>query len=77
MKKIWVVGISLVLASASIELVTPAFAGDEVSTPVVVPTAKEDGAIDCTKQVWPHFSPSCLRNADAKTSVRLISADRR
>jgi hypothetical protein len=32
---------------------------------------------DCSKQVWPNFSPSCLRNADQATNVRLVSTMRR
>ena len=31
---------------------------------------------DCSKQVWPHFTPSCLRNADRATSVRLVTTNR-
>jgi hypothetical protein len=34
-------------------------------------------AIDCSKQVWPHFSPTCLRNVDQPAPVRIITADRR
>ena len=41
-------------------------------------TVKADYAIeDCSKQVWPNFSPSCLRNADRAVNVRLVTADRR
>jgi hypothetical protein len=32
---------------------------------------------DCSKQVWPNFTPSCLRNAGQTTHVRLLSTDRR
>jgi hypothetical protein len=32
---------------------------------------------DCSKQVWPNFTPSCLRNAGRATNVRLISTERR
>jgi hypothetical protein len=32
---------------------------------------------DCSKQVWPNFTPSCLRNADQATNVRLVSTERR
>ena len=33
---------------------------------------------DCSKQVWPHFTPSCLRNAGQQaTNVRLVSTERR
>jgi hypothetical protein len=32
---------------------------------------------DCSQQVWPHISSSCLRNADSKIEVRLVTATRR
>jgi hypothetical protein len=32
---------------------------------------------DCSKQVWPNFAPSCLRNAGPATNVRLVSTQRR
>ncbi len=32
---------------------------------------------DCSKQVWPNFTPSCLRNAGQPTNVRLVSTERR
>ncbi|MET3843897.1 hypothetical protein ABIE49_005975 [Bradyrhizobium sp. OAE829] len=33
---------------------------------------------DCSKQVWPNFTPSCLRNAGQHaTNVRLVSTERR
>ncbi len=32
---------------------------------------------DCAKQVWPNFTPSCLRNAGQATNVRLVSTARR
>jgi hypothetical protein len=34
-------------------------------------------AEDCSKQVWPHFSPSCLRTPDKGTNARLVTTDRR
>ena len=40
---------------------------DKASTP----------AEDCSKQVWPNFTPSCLRNAGQATNVRLVSTERR
>jgi hypothetical protein len=41
-------------------------------------TVKADSATeDCAKQVWPNFSPSCLRNTDRAVNVRLVTADRR
>ena len=32
---------------------------------------------DCSQQVWPHISASCLRNADSKVEVRIVTATRR
>jgi len=32
---------------------------------------------DCSKQVWPNFTPSCLPNAGQATNVRLVSTERR
>ena len=34
-------------------------------------------AEDCSKQVWPNFTPPCLRNAGQATNVRLVSTERR
>jgi hypothetical protein len=39
---------------------TAASSAAEVATTPDTNKATED----CSKQVWPHFSPSCLRNAD-------------
>ena len=60
-----IVGVILVLMSAAATA-----AEDTTSTSV-----KAD-AEDCSKQVWPHFTPSCLRNADKAVAVRLVP-DRR
>jgi hypothetical protein len=32
---------------------------------------------DCSQQVWPHITASCLRNADSKIEVRIVTATRR
>ena len=50
--------------------------------PVLLPKVQEAAdaakeAEDCSKQVWPHFTPSCLRNAAQTTNVRLVSTERR
>jgi hypothetical protein len=38
-------------------------------------TTKESTATaDCSKQVWPNFSQSCLPNADQTINVRFVSA---
>jgi hypothetical protein len=55
-------------------LLTTVVRAEEVTTQLV----KADSATeDCSKQVWPNFSPQCLRNADRAISVRVVTADRR
>jgi hypothetical protein len=54
-------------------LATAAGAQEAATQPV-----KADGAAeDCSKQVWPNFSPECLRNADRAINVRLVTTNRR
>ena len=38
-------------------------------------TVKADTTEDCSRQVWPNFSPSCLRNGDRAISVRLVTSE--
>jgi len=66
--------LSLLLVIASAELVAPAFAGDAAATSATA--VKDETATDCSKQVWPHFAPTCLRN-DQAIVVRIVTADRR
>jgi hypothetical protein len=55
-------------------LLTNAAAAEEVtSQPVKADSATED----CSKQVWPNFSPSCLRNGDRAINIRLVTVNRR
>jgi hypothetical protein len=55
-------------------LLTTAAGAEEITTQ----SDKADGATeDCSKQVWPHFSPSCLHNADRAVNVRLITDEPR
>jgi hypothetical protein len=50
----------------------------DVARQLGLPAAKADSATeDCSKQVWPNFSPSCLRNADRAINVRLVTTNRR
>jgi len=70
---------SLVIASALLVLIVGsqlvnAAAAEEQIAPIG--SAKESVIVDCTKEVWPNFSPSCLRNAGS-TVVRLITVNRR
>ena len=53
---------------------TNAAATEEVTSQ---PVKAESATEDCSKQVWPNFSPSCLRNADRATNVRLVTVNRR
>jgi hypothetical protein len=41
------------------------------------PANAESASEDCSKQVWPNFSPACLRNADRAINVRLVTTNRR
>ena len=54
-------------------LLTTAVAAQE-ATPSPV---KDENVVDCTKQVWPDFSPACLRNTDKAITVRLVTPARR
>ena len=71
MKILSALSLLVVVASAGL---APAFAGDEAATSATA--VKEDTATDCSKQVWPHFTPTCLRN-DRATVVRVVTASRR
>jgi hypothetical protein len=55
-------------------LLTTAVAAQE-ATPS--PAKAESIVEDCTKQVWPDFSPACLRNTDKAITVRFVTPARR
>ena len=63
--------ISILLTMSGIEIGT---AAEEAAAP---PSKVEAAKVDCSRQVWPNFSPACLRNADQKIDVRLITVERR
>jgi hypothetical protein len=64
----------LLSAIAIFSLLITAVSAEEAATqPVKADSATED----CSKQVWPNFSPSCLRNADRAINVRLVTTNRR
>lgn len=69
-----------VLSATAVFLLLATAARAEEAT---IPSAKVDSATtesaaeDCSKQVWPNFSTSCLRNADRALNVRLIAVSRR
>jgi len=56
---------------------TWANAGDEPRAPVERADAETASNEDCSKQVWPHISTSCLRNPGEKIDVRVITISRR
>ena len=60
-----------------VAVAAPAVAGDQVASVVTTPSAKAEAAVDCSKETWPNFSQSCLRNANQATQVRLITANSR
>jgi hypothetical protein len=53
---------------------TSAFCEEKIQATV---TGDKAEAVDCSKQVWPNFSPTCLRNVGQAAPVRIITADRR
>lgn len=59
-------------------LATSANADDQLRRPAQQAEVAEGGPPndDCSQQVWPHISPSCLKNAP-KVEVRLIATTRR
>ena len=63
--------ISILLTTFGIEIGT---AAEETAAS---PSKVETATVDCSRQVWPNFSPACLRNADQKIDVRLITVERR
>jgi hypothetical protein len=76
MKTASAIAVTLVLSMFGIHLVTPAAAGEPAAAPTVDSSIKPSAIVDCSKEVWPDFSPSCLRNANASV-VRLVTVNRR
>jgi hypothetical protein len=62
------IGILLFIAS-------PSLAADEPVQPVKAEA--DTGTLDCSKETWPNFSPSCLRKVDKAVNVRVVTSDRR
>ncbi len=68
-----------VVTLAYMGLAGSASCAERIQTAVEADRAEADRpeAVDCSKQVWPNFSPACLRNVDRATPVRTVTADRR
>ena len=49
--------------------VTCAYAAEPATTATNAGNAVED----CSKQTWPNFSQSCLKNADHTVNVRIVT----
>jgi hypothetical protein len=60
------IGVLLFIAS-------PSLATDQAVQPVKANTL----TLDCSKETWPNFSPSCLRNVDKAVNVRVVTSERR
>ena len=76
MKTLWAIAITFVFVASAVQWVPPAAAQDASATAATAPDSKAGTAVDCSKEVWPQFSPPCLRNANHASPVRLITADR-
>jgi len=69
--------LTLGLLLSTITLAGTAYASEQVATTIVAPKESADAPVDCSKETWLNFSPSCLRNANQAIEVRLITASRR
>jgi hypothetical protein len=63
------------LSAIAVFFLVITYAGAEEA--MTQPVKADDAPDDCSKQVWPNFSPSCLRNADRTINVRLVTVNRR
>ncbi|MEO8318631.1 MAG: hypothetical protein ABI561_09955 [Bradyrhizobium sp.] len=61
----------------ALTLATSASASEQGSSAVAAPPGKAEQTVDCSKETWPNFSPSCLRNENSAVEVRLVTATRR
>ena len=69
--------LALGLALASVTLIMPAFASEQVASAALPPVARAEQGADCLKETWPNFSAPCLRNANPTVEVRLVTGTRR
>ena len=58
MKTLSVVATTLLLLTIAAPLATPAAAADDVAVSPAASSVKESVVVDCSKEVWPDFSPS-------------------
>lgn len=62
------------LAWLTVTLGSSAHAGEQEA---IQPAASQAPSVDCSKETWPNFSSSCLRNAGSTVAVRIVTATRR
>jgi hypothetical protein len=67
----------LLLTIGIMDVQTRANASEPVPPPAEKSNIDRVQNSDCSQQVWPNISASCLRNADSKIEVRIITATRR
>jgi hypothetical protein len=58
-------------------LLPPALANDDAKEVTTASPMKAESIADCSKETWPNFSPSCLRNGSQNIQVRLVNTSRR
>jgi hypothetical protein len=75
MKASALLAIGLAWVSVTVTFASSATASEQLAGPAQAPTQEQ--AVDCSKERWPNFSPSCLRNANLTGPVRLVTATRR
>jgi hypothetical protein len=67
----------LLLTIGVIGVQTRADASEPAAPPAEKSSSERAQNTDCSQQVWPNIAASCLRNADSKIEVRLVTATRR
>lgn len=69
--------LAIVLLLGSAALATSAAAAEQAVIGSSPSTATTESVVDCSKENWPNFSASCLRNANSAVPVRLVTGNRR
>jgi hypothetical protein len=67
----------LLLTVGIMGVATTASASEPTPPPTEKSNIERAQNSDCAQQVWPNIASSCLRNADSKIEVRLVTATRR
>ncbi len=66
-----------VLASLGVAAVVTSFASEAVNAQEIGPTSNSSQPLadrdDCSSQVWPNFSQSCLKGRNTQVTVRNVN----